>query len=335
LFSVSITFTIKGIILKVLIKVKYEIYFDESNKLDQPNGGYSYYGAYGANAFVVNDITSNVDTIYNSLNTTSEMHFREYKDDKHIKKYFRTLNYVLGQNVNINIFIVNNLDAKNTAEKMNVDLTELRQLFYVKIPERLFYGITRDLKSSTDVEIFVDSSDEYEQLGLYEKLQEQMNAHSAYRNKCYKVHSATPLDSKDSVPLQIIDTFMGIVVFLKEKAYQNRSSISKVKSDFIYRLLIEGTNIERFQKQTTLYKWEGNEEQIVEIPVSEYISEFLVHKTQYDMQEMGKLRELILKNQGLDTKDYRKLMEYPNSLLRMLQGYIDEIRSGDRNVSIR
>ncbi|HHW38045.1 MAG TPA: DUF3800 domain-containing protein [Bacillales bacterium] len=315
--------------------MKYQLYFDESNKLDQPNGGYSYYGAYGANASVINDITSNVISIYDSLNTKSEMHFREYKDDKHIKKYFRTLNYVLNQNVNINIFIVNNEDAKNTAVKMNVDLTELRKLFYVKIPERLFYGITRYLQSGTDVEIFVDSSDEYEKLGLYTKLKEQMNAHSAYRNKCYKVHAAIPLDSKISIPLQIIDTLMGIVVFLMEKAYKTASSTSKIKSDLIYRLLIEGTNIQFFQKQITLYKWEGNEEQISEIPVSQYITEFLVYKTQYDLQEMGKFREIMLRNPHLDAKEYRKLIEYPNARLRMLQGYFDEITTGDRNISIR
>lgn len=315
--------------------MSYEIYFDESNKLDQPNGGYSYYGAYGAETTINKDITSNVDAIYELLRTKSEMHFREYKDDKNIKKYFRTINYVLNKNVNVNIFIVNNQDAKNTAEKMNIDLTELRQLFYVKIPERLFYGLTRNLKSSTEIKIFVDKSDEYEQLGLYKKLQEQMNAHSAYRNKCYKVHSATPLNSEESVPLQIIDTMLGIVVFLKEKAYKFDSSISKTKSDLIYRLLIEGNNTERFQKQITLYKWEGNEEQITEIPVSEFITEFLVHKTQYDLQQMGILREIMLKNPDLETKEYRKLIEYPNARLRMLQGYMDEILVGNRNANIR
>lgn len=313
----------------------YEIYFDESNKLDQPNGGYSYYGAYGAETSIINNITGSVTAIYSSLHTKSEMHFREYKDDKNIKKYFRTINYVLNQNININIFIVNNEDAKNTADKMKIDLTELRKLFYVKIPERLFYGITRNLHSSTDVEIFVDRSDEYEQLGLYKKLQEQMNAHSAYRNKCYKVNSATPLNSEESIPLQIIDTLMGMVVFLKEKAYKYQSSTSKIKSDLIYRLLIEGDNIERMQKQITLYKWEGNEEQIMEIQVSEYITEFLVHKAQFDLKQMGLLREIMLRNPGLDTKAYRKLIEYPNARLRMVQGYIDEITSGDRNTHIR
>lgn len=50
---------------------------------------------------------------------------------------------------------------------------------------------------------------------------------------------------------------------------------------------------------------------------------------------MGILREIMLKNPDLETKEYRKLIEYPNARLRMLQGYMDEILVGDRNASIR
>lgn len=115
---------------------------------------------------------------------------------------------------------------------------------------------------------------------------------------------------------------MGIVVFLKEKAYKTESSTSKIKSDLIYRLLIERKNIQFFQKQITLYTWEGNEEQIAEIPVSQYITEFLIYKTQYDLQEMGKFREIMLRNPQLDTKEFRRLMEYPNARLRLLQVFL-------------
>lgn len=38
----------------------------------------------------------------------------------------------------------------------------------------------------------------------------------------------------------------------------------------------------------------------------------------------------MLKNPGLDNKVNRKLMENPNAGLRIIQGFIDEISSGDR-----
>ncbi len=40
----------------------YTIYFDESNKLDQPNGGYSYYGALGADEETMNEIVQKLFT---------------------------------------------------------------------------------------------------------------------------------------------------------------------------------------------------------------------------------------------------------------------------------
>ncbi|MGN7299077.1 hypothetical protein [Ferdinandcohnia sp. SAFN-114] len=94
--------------------------------------------------------------------------------------------------------------------------SEMRNLFYIKIPERLFYGATRDLPSLNDdelvhVKIKIDRNGEYDKLGLIEKIIEQMNAHFAYRNKNYRVNKFISQDSKKSIPLQIVDTFMGIV----------------------------------------------------------------------------------------------------------------------------
>src|SRR5699024_9919546 len=95
--------------------------------------------------------------------------------------------YVLDQDVKVNLIIVNKEDARNIADKMNISMSELRELFYVKIPERLFYGMTRTLKQGQNVQIVIDENSEYEKLELEIKLAEQMNAHSAYRNKGYRV----------------------------------------------------------------------------------------------------------------------------------------------------
>jgi len=126
--------------------VDYGIYFDESNKLDQPNGDYSYYGALGTMLTTVDKMINDIQKINENLRTKSEMHCVNYTSDTHFEKYFRVLNYVLEQDIKINLMIVNKEDARKIAGKMAVTLPELRELFYVKIPERLFYGMTRDLK---------------------------------------------------------------------------------------------------------------------------------------------------------------------------------------------
>ncbi len=151
---------------------------------------------------------------------------------------------------------------------MNIDLQMLRELFYVKIPERLFYGMTRNLDSGTKIKLFVDANEEYEKMELYKKLKEQMNTHSAYRNKCYQIIEAIPLDSIESIPLQLIDTVMGIVVFVLEKSYEDESGVSTVKSGLIYRFLIEKDNLSRLQHNITLYRWGEEEDHIEYIPIS-------------------------------------------------------------------
>lgn len=179
---------------------------------------------------------------------------------------------------------------------MGITMTQLRELFYVKLPERLFYGLTREVDVGKQVQIIIDENSEYEKIDLERKLEEQMNAHSAYRNKGYRVSDVIQASSENSTSLQMIDVFMGIIVFLFEAQYKNISagedSISKlVKSDLIYRLLIHNNNLEKFHKKITLYKWEGEDDQIKKVNFSEFTGEFLIYKTQYDIQEMKKLEK--------------------------------------------
>jgi len=91
----------------------YAIYFDESNKLDQPNDGYSYYGAFGTDEVTMNKVVQQIEQVNAQLRTTSEMHFAEYTSDKDFGKYFKSMNSVVNHDIHINIFIVNNEDAKS------------------------------------------------------------------------------------------------------------------------------------------------------------------------------------------------------------------------------
>ncbi|MEC1158677.1 DUF3800 domain-containing protein [Cytobacillus horneckiae] len=321
------------------------IYFDESNKLDSPNKQYSYYGAYGGNLDTMFEITKNIKDIYKNLKTKSEMHFNTYDSGEYIKKYFQVLNHVINQEIAMNILIINNQDAAKSARKMDLSIPDLRDLFYTKIPERLFYGLIRNLNvdETQDIRIKVDDATEYRTLDVYDNIKKQMNAHSAYRNKDYKVSSILGKKSDYSIPLQIMDTFMGIIVFLMEEQYYDSSISSQSRSDLIYRFLIEGNNIEKFKNQITLFKWEGNEEKMIKIPISDYISTFLTYKTQYDLQEMIKLQSAVSKptdeekelSYGEKIKMYHRILGYSNRQRNTLLGYLSELDNGDRNYYLR
>lgn len=312
--------------------MKYLIFFDESNKLDDTKK-YSYYGAYGGSQ---EEIQRNVDAVKKILklnNKKSEFHFTQYNNDRAITPYFQLLHHIVNSKVRLNLFIVDNDQALKMAERRNISTTDLRSLFYIKIPERLFYGLTREKAFNYDeVEILVDHSHEYGKFRLYSQLYRQMNAHSLYRGNEYQVTSVKTKKSHQSIPLQIIDMFMGIVVFLMEKSYKCIDDDKPIiKSDLIYRFLVEGDNINKFQNQIKIFRWDGNKDGVKRVQLSSYLSEFIVYKAQYDIQEMSKLNRLMLANPDWKTKQLREAMEYSNNRLRILLGYKDEISGKGRN----
>lgn len=109
--------------------MSYVIYFDESNKLDQPGINYSYYGALGMHQEVANDIRQYINHLNETLKSKSEMHFVEYTQDTNFEKYFRALHYVLSQPIQINLMIVNKQDAEKLTSAMDIKMAELRELF--------------------------------------------------------------------------------------------------------------------------------------------------------------------------------------------------------------
>ncbi|HLR51544.1 MAG TPA: DUF3800 domain-containing protein [Candidatus Avamphibacillus sp.] len=316
--------------------MKYDIYFDESNKLDQPDGKYAYYGAFGADSVTIHQMESYLEELFMELNTKTEMHFVDYTSDEYFEKYFKALNYILSKNININLMLVNKRDAASIADQMGINLLELRELFYVKIPERLFYGMTRNLTEGNSVQIVIDKNSEYENVELEKKLKEQMNAHSAYRNKGYKVEEVLQVNSKVSIPIQVIDVLMGIIVFLIEnnnlvKKHFDESISLMIKGDLIYRLLIHENNLRALHQVVRLFKWNADKEKITEINISEYTGNFILHKSQFDIQEMTRLEKLILNYPDKRTKFYREKMGYTNRQLRTLLGYLDELDGRGRN----
>lgn len=270
------------------------------------------------------------------LGTKSEMHFVDYKNDTHFEKYFKTLNFVINQDIDINLMIVNKNDARYIANKMGISLFKLRELFYVKIPERLFYGMTRKLEKGDQVLITIDENKEYESLSIEDKIKEQMNAHSAYRNKGYSVVDVIQKSSNENFAVQIIDVLMGIIIYLIENQNIKKEEIKNnvtqmIKSDLIYRFLIHEDNLKLLHNKVKIFEWDKEIEKVTEINISDYTGNFILHKTQMDIEEMNKLSSLLLKYPEQTTKFYRQKMGYKNTQLKTLLGYIDEINGNGRN----
>ena len=235
----------------------------------------------------------------------------------------------------MNMMIVDKEDAKNLTKKMEITMEELRELFYVKKPERLFYGVTRKLPSNQQIKIIIDQNSEYKKINLDEKIKEQMNAHSAYRNKAYKVTEVRQEISENDVLLQLTDVLMGIVIFILESQHVQfernpQNIILDVKCDLIFRLLLEQKNLNMLHNKIMLYQWKSTTDVINLIELSRYTGDFILSRTKYDLTEMTKLAMLIAQYPNKTSKFYREKMGYTRQLRKLL-GYIDELNGKGRN----
>lgn len=112
--------------------------------------------------------------IYQHFNKKSEFHFTEYKNDRNIMAALAVLHYFTSLNIPINIFIINDATALDLAKQRDLSTVDLRKLFYVKIPERLFYGLTREASfEHQDVDVYLDHSPEYGKMRIYSKIKEK------------------------------------------------------------------------------------------------------------------------------------------------------------------
>lgn len=320
--------------------LNYKIFFDEVNKIDSPNKDYSYYGSFGLSEENSSIIDSEISRIYTEIGSRNELHFNKYNAGD-LKKYFRIIDMLLKQDISINIYILNNKEYISFGKELGLDITELKEYFYVKIPERLFYGIVRDTQNIDKLSIFMDESTEYTTLDVYNKVKDQMNAHALYRTKKYRVGDVKGINSESSNLVQGIDVMMGIIVFILEKSYLSPSKAMLEKSDLIYRVLIEGRNIELFRSMIKLFSWSSTRDYIEEINISERLNDFLMFMNKQDAKDKFRVHKIYIDekiDQIPEDSRIKQLRQYLGCTSREMNrylGFLSEIEKNDRNGYIR
>lgn len=331
--------------------MKYKIYFDESKKIDRESK-YSYYGAISIEETELERIESHIEQILDELKSTSELHFVAYKPS-FIKKYFQVLNFFLScSSIKFNIYRLNNEHYFQLGKSLRFSDTDLRKYFYVKIPERLFYGLVRDDKQIDGLDIIMDDSTEYQTLGVFEQISAQMNAHSLYRGKSYHVNSVIGIESKNSRIIQMLDVILGIVVYLFEEDYlTSNSNLSISKRDFIYRLLLSDDNLRAFHQMISIFTWDSSDlDNLNKLEIANITSQFLVFCNKQEYIDMLPVQKLYLEFQShlisLEESDKKTRIhlltenlknpygtdgKLNNSLVELFLGHLSQLEFNDRN----
>ena len=132
-----------------------EIYFDESNKLDKFTSMFSYYGIISCN----HSERRMLEEYKIKTGFRKELHFVDFNLGL-LDYYLKIFKYSLDL-IETNIYIVNNDYALNLGEKLNIKPKQMRNLLYMKIPERLIYGALRKINDFQNVDIYIDGWEGY------------------------------------------------------------------------------------------------------------------------------------------------------------------------------
>lgn len=222
--------------------MSFSVYFDESNKIDKNSSDlYSYYGAIGCDS-QTSDVINNID-----VDPNIEMHFVKFKL-KDMNIYMKVLEEVFKTEFYFNVYVVHSQEAFRVINYIKVNEDLLRPLLYIKIPERLIYGITRNINPLNRVDIYIDQNDEYGKYDLEKKLEDQLNAQSIYRKLNYSINEVKQLNSKDDRMLQVADVILGIVSFLFESKYLNPQPFLPAKKFNRIREQLTGDDLIFFEK---------------------------------------------------------------------------------------
>lgn len=226
----------------------YYIFFDESGKIDRQKSKYSYYGALG----IKKNQYEYIKEVLAEGENKRELHFQKFNLID-IERYINVLTEVLNK-ANLNVYLVDRDKALNIADRLSLSSSKLRELLYIKIPERLIYGILRHLKDFYNINIYIDKCDEYDKYDIKSKLEYQLNAQSVYRDKKYFIKNVKQINSKEDIVLQATDVFLGIISFLiEEKYYSIKDNLSEKDFKYITNAVSES------EKEVIASSYEYNE----------------------------------------------------------------------------
>ena len=112
----------------------------------------------------------------------------------------------------------------------------LDRMIYSKLPERAIYGVLRYFGSYSNINVtlYTEYSSQYENNRIASNLKRDLNIHSIYRNKSYKIIKSKLVKKNIEIYDKFTDLLIGILRFIILNATEDRDSkTNKEKAKFI------------------------------------------------------------------------------------------------------
>ncbi|MCI2255605.1 hypothetical protein L2D08_14630 [Domibacillus sp. PGB-M46] len=147
---------------------------------------------------------------------------------------------------------------------------------YMKLPERLVYGLLRNYGrlSRIDARIVTEKATEYqkENVNLKEQLPKQLNVQAIYRGQSFKIVESRYASKGLEAGLETTDLFLGMIrTIVTNPPYSGRKK--KAQIHMIMNLL-KDERFYSFLKRIKYYEW-SHSHQLTEIDFSNYLQLFI------------------------------------------------------------
>ncbi|KGA98983.1 hypothetical protein AJ85_19010 [Alkalihalobacillus alcalophilus ATCC 27647 = CGMCC 1.3604] len=252
------------------------IFFDESgkNSSDRPH----LMGALAIPEEIY--LRSEIEDL-NQIIRNKKLHWVDYKGDSRERN---TIWKIIKQMMNYQELIkMNVFNYDQTIIKMNArDFTDVDpSLFfssiYMKLPERIVYGLLRKFGTHLQVNthIFIEDAEEYrkKEVQLAETLPKQLNVQAIYRGENYKIKSSKYVPKQQQVGLETIDLLLGMIrTIIKNSGFNNSEGSRKNREQVSLVIkLLKDSNFHSFLKNIKYYEW-SNTYELNELDFNNYLN---------------------------------------------------------------
>lgn len=159
-------------------------------------------------------------------------------------------------------------------------------MVYTKIPERIFYGLLRNLGKEVYIKskIYIEKEGKYEKYNIETRLKENLNTQSLYRGEQFWVTDCTMVSKGQTIGVELVDLLLGVIrLIINNKPIPNELTVEEAKKLNIkgrymkHKLVIEilkNNNFYEFLKGIKYYEWDSHKE-LSEVAFKDYLDLFM------------------------------------------------------------
>lgn len=251
-------------------KNKVNIYFDESGKLNE--NGPSLMGG-----ILIPQNIYNLQEIKNLniklKNKEIKLHFTSYNGNYKTKKDYLDVIKVFSKYLK---FCNANVLSYKSPQGDYLDYTTVKNMIYTKFPERVFYGLLRNLgdRLYIDAEIFMEEESNYSK--MIKTLPMTLNTQSLYRAEKFKIINSKLVSKNTEIGVEFTDIFLGMIRHIILSINDDNTVTSKTKKEKNLLILecLQIPDFYNFMISLNYFEW-GNSSCLKEVKFESYINFFI------------------------------------------------------------